>query len=238
MAPNTAKCRTWGAAALLVAAFSGFADGRAETLSGLDGVTASAPAKILEHPAFSRVTTPARSRQESLLTGNPLWGVALSALQETRARPIFSPSRRPPAPPVVAAPPPPPPKPPAPREPEVLKLTLLGTVIGASDRIGIFVDETSKDVIRIRTGESHAGWTLRSIYQRSASFEKGHQETTLVLPSPGSEQRALSAGAAAAKPSGVSVPVAPVAPILPVSAPATRSAHKVWQESLSIPANN
>jgi hypothetical protein len=236
-APKTVKWRTWGAATL-VAAFSGFADAGEERLSGLDGATANALGEILEQPAVSRVTTPARPRQESSLTGNPLWRVALSALQETRARPIFSPSRRPPAPPVVAAPPPPPPKPPAPKEPELLKLTLLGTVIGASDQIGLFVDETSKDVIRIRTGESHAGWTLRSIYQRSASFQKGHQETILVLPSPGSEQRGLSAGAVPAKPGGASVPAAPVTPILPVSAPATRSAGKVRQESLSIPATN
>ena len=239
-APNTAKWRTCGAATLLVTAFAfaGFADTRAGTLSGLDGVTANPPGEILEQPAVSRMTTPAQPRQESSLAGNPLWGVPLSALQETRARPLFSPSRRPPAPAIVAAPQPPPPKPPVVKEPEVLRLSLLGTVIGVSDRIGIFVDETSKDVIRIRTGESHAGWTLRSIHRHSANFEKGHQETTLVFPTPGSEQRGLSAGAVATKPGGASVPAAPVAPIIPVSAPATRSAQKVRQESLSIPATN
>jgi hypothetical protein len=236
--PNAGKWRTCGAATLLVAAFAGFADVQAETLSGLDGVTANVPGGILEQPAVSRVTMPARSRQKSSLTGNPLWEVSLSALQETRARPLFSPSRRPPTLPVIAAPPPPPPKPPAPKEPELLKLTLVGTVIGAADGIGIFVDETSKDVVRIRTGESHAGWTLRSIHRHSANFEKGHQETTLVFPTPGSEQRSLSAGAAATKPGGASVPAAPVVPIIPVSAPATRSAQKVRQESLSIRATN
>jgi general secretion pathway protein N len=213
---------------VLIAAFFGFsaqAQGAPER-----NTTTAAPGGALDQ---TQPTTP--PHKERPLIGNPLWEIALSALHETRARPIFSPSRRPPSPPVVAAQPPPPPKPPVPKEPEPLKLTLLGTVIGASDRIGIFVDETSKEVIRIRTGESHAGWTLRSIQRRSAGFEKGHQETTLVLPTPGSEQRGLSAGSAAAKAGGASVPAAP---IIPVSAPATRSTHKIRQESLSIGATN
>jgi general secretion pathway protein N len=194
----------------------------------------------------------AASDKERPLIGNPLWGVALGALQETRARPIFSPSRRPPSPPVVAAPPPPPPpKLPAPKEPDHLKLTLLGTVIGASNEIGIFVDETSKDVIRIRTGESHDGWMLRSVHRRAASFEKNHQETTLMLPTAGPEQPGPSAGAAASKIPGTSVCgndrnvggapqncAPPAAPILPVSAPTTVSAHKIRQDILSIGANN
>jgi hypothetical protein len=202
------------------------------------GTPVSNPRAAVSSEALDQTRPMTAPVKETPLIGNPLWEIALSALQETRARPIFSPSRRPPSPPVVAAPPPPPPKPPAPTEPEVLKLTLLGTVIGVSDRIGIFVDETSKDVIRIRTGESHAGWTLRSIHRHSASFEKGHQDITLVFPSPGSEQLGLSAGGAAAKTGGVSVPAAPLAPIIPVSAPATRGAHKVRQESLSIRATN
>jgi general secretion pathway protein N len=213
---------------VVIATFFGFC---AQALGTPDSsARAATPGEALNQ------TQPMTKERPSI--GNPLWEVALSALQETRARPIFSPSRRPPSPPVVAAPPPPPPKPPAPKEPDHLKLTLLGTVIGASDQIGLFVDETSKDVIRIRTGESHAGWTLRSIHRHSASFEKGHQDITLVFPSPGSEQRGLSAGAVAPKPGGARVPAAPVAPILPVSAPATRSAGKVRQESLSIPATN
>jgi general secretion pathway protein N len=190
--------------------------------------------------------------KERPLTGNPLWGVALNALQETRARPIFSPSRRPPSPPVVAAPPPPPPpKPPAPKEPDRPKLTLLGTVIGTSDGMGVFVDEASKNVIRIRAGESHAGWTLRQVHRRSASFEKDHQETTLLLPTPGSEQRALSVADVPSRTGAASVcgndrnvgglpqNCAPSAtPILPVSAPTTRNAHKIRQDILSIGANN
>jgi hypothetical protein len=252
---NTTHWRICGAAALLVGAFVGLGDARAETISRLGEVTASAPDEILDRPAVSRVTTPERPRQESALTGNPLWDVALSSLQETRARPIFSPSRRPPSPPVVAAQPPPTPKLPPPREPDRLKLTLLGTVIGASNSMGVFMDESSKDVIRIRTGESHDGWTLRSVQRRAASFEKNFQEATLVLPAPGSEPSAPSVGVLASRAGGASVSgndrgaanlaesrARPVSLTVPAPAPTTLSAqrirHEVRQDILSIGVQN
>jgi hypothetical protein len=185
---------------------------------------------------------PRQARTESSLRGNPLWAVALEALADTRARPIFSPSRRPRLPAVVASPPPPTPKPPPPREPERLKLTLLGTIIGASDRIGVFLDETSKEVIRIRTGASHDGWTLSSVHRRAASFAKNRQETTLEFPPPGSEQPAAGVAVVAARAGGVSVSgsrvvanpaenrALPVALTLPASAPTAPGTHKVRQE--------
>jgi general secretion pathway protein N len=188
---------------------------------------------------------------ESSLRGNPLWAVPLAALADTRARPIFSPSRRPPSPPVVASQPPPKPKPPPPKEPDRLKLTLLGTVIAASESIGVFLDETSKEVIRIRTGASHNGWTLSSLQRRAASFEKNRQETTLVVPAPGSEQPASGVGV---RLGGINIPgnrdgakpaedrARPVALTLPAPVPATPAAHKIRQEIrrdiLSIGAQN
>jgi hypothetical protein len=193
---------------------------------------------------------PAEPKKKSSLTGNPLWEVALSALQETRARPIFSPSRRPPSPPVVAASQPPAPKPPPPTEPNHPGLTLLGTVVGTSDGIAVFVDETSKDVIRIRIGESRGGWTLRSVRRRAASFEKDYQEATLTLPTPGSEQPALIVGGTAPRMGGAVICgndrgvasssdncARPAAPFVPVSA-ATGTTHKVRQDILSIPVTN
>jgi len=246
---NTANWLTFGATALVVVALVGFGDVRAETIARLDEVRANPSDEVLDRAAVSHVTTPARPRQERTLSGNPLWDIALSSLQETRARPIFSPSRRPPAPPVVAASPPPTPKPPPPREPDRLKLTLLGTVIGASDGIGVFVDETSKEVIRIRTGASHDGWILRSLQRRAASFEKNHQETTLTLAPPASEPSAPSIGVAASRTGGAGISGndhgaaslpdnrAPL-PILPVSAPTMQNAHKVRQDLLSIPVSN
>jgi general secretion pathway protein N len=246
---NTANWRSCGATTLVVVALVGFGGVRAETIARLDEVRANPSEDVLDKPAVSHVTTPARPRHERTMSGNPLWGIALSSLQETRARPIFSPSRRPPAPPVVAASSPRTPKPPPPREPDRLKLTLLGTVIGASDGIGVFVDETSKEVIRIRTGASHDGWILRSVQRRAANFNKNHQETTLTLAPPASEPSAPSIGVSASKTGGAGISGndqgaanlpdnrAPL-PILPVSAPTTRSAHKVRQDLLSIPASN
>jgi general secretion pathway protein N len=204
--------------------------------------------------ALAQKPPPATPQQKTSLTGNPLWRIALGALEETRARPIFSPSRRPPSPPVVAAvPPPPPPRPPPASEPDHLKLTLMGTVIGEADRIGVFVDEASKEVIRIRIGESHGGWTLRSVHRRAANFEKDDQEASLLLPTPGAEQPAPVTGGAASK-IGVTLSTGgagvcgngrgaggspencarSAAPVIPASAPATRRAREIRQDILSI----
>jgi len=191
-------------------------------------------------------TAPETTRRPN---GNPLWEVAVSALRETRARPVFSASRRPPAPPVVAAPPPQPrPKPAAASEPDRLRLSLLGTVTGTSQRIGIFVDEVSNNVIRIKTGENHAGWILRSVERRAANFAKDRQETTLVLSVPGAEQTALDAAAASSRTGSAGVNrnagdapknhALPAAAVIPVSAPTPRSAHKIRQDILSIGASD
>jgi general secretion pathway protein N len=118
-------------------------------------------------------------------SGNPLWTFPLRSLSETRERPIFSPSRRPPAPAAVAAPRivpvAPPPKPP---EPERAQLTLIGTVVSEAERIGIFIDQTTKKVVRLRMGEGVTGWILRSIERREATLEKNRQTVTLALPAP------------------------------------------------------
>jgi hypothetical protein len=135
--------------------------------------------------------------KERPVTGNPLWAVPLGTLSETVARPVFSPLRRPPSPPVVAAPAVPlaETKTPPPTEPDHPLLTLLGTIVGKFDSIGIFLDETSKNVIRLRTGQVHGGWTLRAVRRRLASFERDHLEATLEFPSPRAEQRILSVAA-------------------------------------------
>jgi hypothetical protein len=116
--------------------------------------------------------------------GNPLWSLPLSALSITRERPIFSPSRRPPPPPAIAAPyvppasPPPPPKPPEPAHPS---LTLMGTLAGDSQGVGIFLNDADKSTLRLRTGEDHEGWVLRAVRSGEAVFEKGERTATLTL---------------------------------------------------------
>jgi len=133
---------------------------------------------------------PAGSAAEALpLAGNPLWVIPLESLSATRERPIFSPSRRPPPPPVLAAASAAPAKPPPPKpaEPDHPLLSPVGTIVGGGENIAVFLDQATKDVVRLKIGEGHDGWILRSVRGREASFEKDHQTATLALPPHGGE---------------------------------------------------
>ncbi len=113
---------------------------------------------------------------------NPLWAIPLASLTVTRERPIFSLSRRPP--PAVA--------PSAPEaqhlvrlnEPDRPPVILVGTVAGATDGIAIFQIETSKDIVRLRTGESHWGWTLTGVKPREVTLLHDRKTAILAIPSP------------------------------------------------------
>ena len=63
-----------------------------------------------------------------------------------------------------SAPPPVATKPP----PEPLMLSLLGTIAGDSAGVALFAEKGSQEVVRLRTGESHQGWVLRSVHGREA----------------------------------------------------------------------
>lgn len=121
--------------------------------------------------------------------GNPLWGTPLNLLAATRDRPIFSPSRRPslpiPAAPVALTPAAPTP---ISTEPEQLPLKLLGTITGGENGIAICLNPSNNDVLRVRTGESFEGWTLRSVRGREVAFEKASRHVVLALPSPDDSQ--------------------------------------------------
>jgi len=154
--------------------------------------------------------------------GNPLWAVPLSALRTTAERPIFSPSRRPPAPPVIAAQPPPvPPSPPTPQEAARPPLVLVGTAVGGSRRLGVFLEEATKKVIRIDPGEGHSGWFLRRLDRREARFENAHRAAILALqPASGPEPAAGSAPMPARPPVGPQPATGSVdAPAIPRLAP-------------------
>jgi general secretion pathway protein N len=149
------------------------------------------------------------------LRGNPLWSIPLRSLSATRARPIFSPSRRPPAV-AVAAPPPPapkaPPSPPAP--PQVPTLTLVGTIAEGHDRgIAVFLDQATQKVIRLKTGETEAGWILRRVRGRETMLEKNGTTYSLSLPQPGDVN---AAAAVPVPPPGVTSSVVPgLTPVVP-----------------------
>lgn len=157
-----------------------------------DGVRAGSPttSNLPEPPAaVVQVTAPqpkpAAPAAEPALSANPLWAMPLSQFPVTRERPIFSPSRRPPpvavapavAPKVVAVP--------KPKEPERPQLTLVGTIASDEEGFGIFLDQSSKAVLRLKIGEEFQGWKLRSVQGRETALEKDQQIVTLVLPRPG-----------------------------------------------------
>jgi hypothetical protein len=130
-------------------------------------------------------TTTAAPPVEHITSGNPLWAIPLARLTASRDQPLFAPSRRP-APPlemVRAAPVPvgPPPKPPEPEKPQ---LSLLGTVAGSRERIGLFIDSVSKEVLRLKAGENHQGWTLRNVRPRQVELAKGLDNAVLDLAPP------------------------------------------------------
>lgn len=127
-------------------------------------------------------TKPTPTKPERTTFGNPLWGIALGSLSVTRERPIFSASRRGPAV-AVSVPRSEPVKPIVrPPEPEHLNLTLVGTVVSEAESIGVFLDQSTHIFIRLRAGEEHSGWIVRSIKARKASLEKNSRTETLSLP--------------------------------------------------------
>ena len=125
--------------------------------------------------------------------GNPLWALPLKQLSNTRERPIFSPSRRPPPPatptfvaPVAAV------RAPPPKEPERPPITLLGTILGSTESIGVFFNPTTRDIVRLRVGEDHSGWALFSIKTREATLVKDRQRVVLEMPPPGESGAAVN----------------------------------------------
>lgn len=139
-----------------------------------------APGIIVRPPQDPRA--PARERE---LSSNPHWDIPLSNLSTTRDRPIFSPSRRPPPPAVAAAPPAQATPPPTSPRIERPQLSLIGTVGGDEESIGIFVDETTKAALRLKIGGDYQGWELRSVQGRDVTLQRDQKTTILSLPQPG-----------------------------------------------------
>jgi hypothetical protein len=164
--------RTARQGVVLVLAATAVVSAQIVSLASVGAQVSQAPSPLaMVHPAITGA--PAQPTKQGGLVasepaqrGNPLWSLPLNSLSATRERPIFSPSRRPPPPPVVAAPyvPPasPPPSPRKPAEPDHPLLTLLGTLAGESQGVGIFLNETDKTTLRLRTGEDHHWLCCRS----------------------------------------------------------------------------
>jgi general secretion pathway protein N len=132
----------------------------------------------LPHPLAAAAT------HDSPLKSNPLSSIPLSALSETRDRPLFSVTRRPP--PADAAvgavakasvddksP-----------GPELPPFVLKGTVLGSNDRVAVLLDPATNRTSQLRLGKSDSGWTVLSVSPRSIVLRKGELLTTLELPRP------------------------------------------------------
>ena len=74
-------------------------------------------------------------------------------------------------------------------------LSLVGTIVGDSQSVALFLEKNSQEMVRLSAGESHQGWVLSSVHGREALLEKGDRKETVTLPSP-------DGGAGAAAPSG------------------------------------
>jgi general secretion pathway protein N len=116
--------------------------------------------------------------------GNPLWGISLKSLSVTRERPLFLPSRRPPAPAVAGPPAAEPMRTAPPPEPDHPRLALVGAIAGEHEGIGIFIDERTRDIVRLKTGDNHLGWVLSSVKGREATLRKDRETILLSLPAP------------------------------------------------------
>ena len=147
-------------------------------------------------------------------------------LTATQERPIFSASRRPPpravvAPPVeqvVAS------APQRPAEPEKPPLALIGAVVGESDAIAVFLDRTNQKVVRLRQGDTHAGWVVSSVHGREVTLKKADQTETIGLAR---QDGPPGVAGSAAVPAAPAIPAAggfntSYAPFVPRSTPKER----------------
>jgi general secretion pathway protein N len=124
---------------------------------------------------------PNREAAKPSPAGNPLWSVPLSVLTATQERPIFLASRRPPQRAVAAPPLDEVTVPVKAAEPERSPLALIGAVVGDNDAIAIFLDRTSQKIVRLRQGETHAGWVLSSVHGREVTLKKADRTEVLAL---------------------------------------------------------
>jgi hypothetical protein len=107
----------------------------------------------------------------------------MSSLSAMRERPLFSASRRPPVRPRPVAETPPPPS----AEPEHPPFTLVGTAISKTQNIAVILDQTTKNLVRLHSGEAASRWNLRSVDLRTMTVEKNNQAVALPLSATGAK---------------------------------------------------
>jgi hypothetical protein len=116
------------------------------------------------------------SEQRFIDRDNSLWSVPLTSLAATREHPIFTPSRRP-RPTAVKANP-------LQTSPTQPPLILVGAIAGEAEGIAIFQDKTTKNIVRLKPGESHSGWILQNVKAREVTLQNEQRGAILTLPTP------------------------------------------------------
>jgi hypothetical protein len=129
---------------------------------------------------------PAPLIPEAPIKSNPLWSIPLSALSETRDRPLFNPSRRPPPEILSVAPS----NTDTPLETEGPPFALIGTILGSKARVAVLLDQTNSRVTQLQQGKAESGWTALSVGARSIVLRNGDSLKTLSLPAPTGPQGA------------------------------------------------
>src|SRR5262249_1077471 len=128
-------------------------------------------------------STPVREQSQApVRQANQLRATPLASLTVTRERPIFSALRRTRVPAQPASFQPHPSS--TPEKPTRPPLILVGAIAGEGEGLAIFLDETTKGMIRLRTGESCSGWVLVLVEGREATLQKGRETAVLALPNP------------------------------------------------------
>jgi general secretion pathway protein N len=61
-------------------------------------------------------------------------------------------------------------------------LALLGAISGEGASTAIFLDETTKSVVRVKVGDRYAGWTLTEVQGREAKMQRADLLAVLSLP--------------------------------------------------------
>lgn len=181
-----------------------------------DDVAGASVTKV-EASGVRPLTGQVRPKGELSKGGNPLWSIPLSVLTATRERPVFSTTRRPPARAVIGPRvEPPQPAPVVEKAAEHTSLALIGAVVGDGEAIAVFLDQSNQRVVRLRQGETHAGWMISSILQREVTLTKDDRTEVLPLPSAGifptSSERASMPITPVQASGNPSVPYAPFIP--------------------------
>jgi general secretion pathway protein N len=172
----------------------------------LHACLSKAEAQEVVSPDVDHRAKPEPDIAQSRRVKNIVTTIPMEQLTETSARPLFSISRRPKPPPAA--------QPVAVAEPKIgierPQLALLGTILGESGGIAIFLNRVTNSVIRMRQGDALSGWTLRAVQLRTAVLTKGDDSFALEL-----QPQTLNRAASSPLTSQMTSPV----PMQPIFAP-------------------